>query len=185
MPMSKVDFDAWTVRVDDAYDDLESAVADRDDKAADSQTAAEVLAAAVAEVEAKARALDLLAIEYKASVRDQYDVVPYVVYCGPASGATDVEIDAPITVTFSKEMSTATLTDDNIYLLDEADDPASPAQTGNPTVSQDKKSVTLTLSTTLTKSAQYKIHVTTGVTDSDGNALASAYEQAETWTVVS
>lgn len=92
----------------------------------------------------------------------------------PAAGATGVLTSVTPQVVFSESMKTSTINTTNIFLTD--DTGASVASTV--ALGGDLKTVTLTPNTTLLNSKVYTMHVTTGVQDLAGNALAST----QTWT---
>ena len=185
MPMTKAEFDAWCVDVDAAFDDLTTKESARDALAGSVDEAQAEMDDAAAEVEAATRALDVLAQTFKQSFKDDLDVTPYVRFAGPVDGSEDVALDAPISVEFSKTMDPATITDESVYLVDEAGDPiVSPAQNALPTIDEANRVATLNLDGPLSADTVYKIKVTTAVTDADGDHMANEYEQAEGWTTV-
>jgi hypothetical protein len=181
MGMTKAEFDAWVITMDAKFDDLAGAVAARDALSGGEEAAAAAMESALNDVATEARSVDLLAIEFKNAYREEQDVTPYVVFAGPVAGSTGVADDAPVSVTFSKTMDSSTLTSARIYLVDGDGAPAGPAQSGNPTIDAVAQVATLNFVATLTKDVDYKIHVTTGVTDKEGHALASAFQQATAW----
>jgi hypothetical protein len=184
MTMTKDEFDAFVITMDSAYDDLATAEGTRDGLSGGVESAEEAMASAVDDVLAKARAVDLLAIQFKGAYRDAQDVTPYVALVGPIDASTDVALDAPVSVQFSKPMDAATILSANIYLVDGSGDPAGPTQSGNPVLDEAGLVATLAFTTTLTADVDYKVHVTTSVHDASGNALASAFEQATAWHTV-
>jgi len=179
MTMTQAEFDDFAGRMDDAYTDLIAAEAARDALSGGVEAAQAAMDAAVNAALVAARDLDVLAIEFKSRFSDAQDVTPYVVIAAPVEESTDVAVDAPITVTFSKTMDPATLTTSTIYVLDGVTHvPA--------TLDIDAANLVVTIipDDPLDAETDYKIHVTTGVEDSDGNAMASAFEQTLAWTTV-
>ena len=179
MPMTQAEFDDFAGRMDTAMAELISAQADRDALSGGAEAAAAAMEVEVENVLAKARALDILAIEFKNAYPDAMDVTPYVKIAYPVEESEDVALDAPIGVTFSKEMDPATVTDSTVYVLDGVTEV--PATV---TMDAENKTATITPDDPLDPETEYKIHVTTGVEDSDGNALANAFEQLVAWTTV-
>ncbi len=103
-------------------------------------------------------------------VSSGFTVVPTVVSTVPANGATNVEVDSQIKVTFSEAMNPASLTTSTFYL--------SPAVAGTVYYDASTYTATFTPSDNLHTFRNYTATITTGVTDASGNHLASNY----TWT---
>ncbi len=177
MGMTKAQFDDFSVAMDTAYDDLLTAQDARDALSGGVESAQAAMEAAVGDVDAKARALDILAQQFKNAYRDEQDVTPYVAVAGPLDESEDVAVDAPISVTFSKVMDEATINTTNLYVLDGVTHvPA--------TVSLDAsgKIATITPDDPLDAETLYKIHVTVDATDVDGDGLSNVFEQENGWT---
>lgn len=99
------------------------------------------------------------------------DVAPQVVSTSPEINATDVPVDANITAAFNKDIDPTTI-NTNTFLLEDA--------AGNPvagTVSYDAvtKTAIFDPADNLEYGTTYTATITTGVKDTDGNALAADY----------
>ena len=83
----------------------------------------------------------------------------------PADGATGIATDANITITFSKDLDSSTITTDNFVLQDSHD--------ANVVVSLtlSGRTVTVDPQTNLTNSDTYSLSVLSGLKDSEGNAF--------------
>jgi len=95
---------------------------------------------------------------------------PTVSSTTPATDATNIDVDAAITITFSEGMLDSTLTTTNITLEDSAD----AAVSSTITIDSDSLVVTITPDASLAYSETYTATITTSVTDDSGNAI-SAY----------
>jgi hypothetical protein len=99
----------------------------------------------------------------------QDGVPPAITAMSPSSGAADVAVNAPVTVTFSETMSPSSINTSSFTL----------SQGGSPvsgSVSYDTGSLmaTFTPSSNFAYSTIYTVAITTGVQDSEGVALASS-----------
>jgi hypothetical protein len=99
----------------------------------------------------------------------QDGVPPAITAMSPSSGAADVAVNAPVTVTFSETMSPSSINTSSFTL----------SQGGSPvsgSVSYDTGSLTATFtpSSNFAYSTIYTVAITTGVQDSEGVALASS-----------
>lgn len=179
MGMTKVQFDDFSAAMDSAFDDLVAAQTTRDGFSGGVEAAQADMDEAVGDVLAKARALDLLVIQFKTSFSDAAGITPYIQIADPIDGSEDVAVDAPISITFSRPMDPATVTTSTCYVLDGVTHvPASIAMDDVNLVA------TITPDDPLDADTLYKIHVTTGVEDSGGSALANAFEQENGWTTI-
>jgi hypothetical protein len=106
---------------------------------------------------------------------------PTVASTSPANAASDVAVDAVITVTFDEAVDAATVDETSIYLVAEGGGAADVATT-SVAIDGTAKIATLTMAGPLTAATVYKIHVTTAVTDLSGTAIAAPYEQAAGFT---
>ncbi len=98
---------------------------------------------------------------------------PIVVSTTPASGATGASRTAPVTVTFSEPMTSATITTASFTIA-----PASGGANVTGTVTASGMGATFTPAAALAGSTQFRASLTTAVKDVAGNALAATY----TWT---
>ena len=104
---------------------------------------------------------------------------PTIISTNHASGATGVAVNGTITATFSEEMDASTVTPDTFFISD-----------GNHTIegtisySQSDKTVTFTPISSLSSFTTYTATITTEVTDTDGDAMASDYTWSFTTTDV-
>ncbi len=96
---------------------------------------------------------------------------PTVVSTAPIAGATDVAVNAAVTVTFSEAMDVATINPATITLKDSQNSPVAASVSYDATNRQAR----LTPSIQLAYSATYTATVSTGVHDASGNALAADY----------
>lgn len=96
---------------------------------------------------------------------------PTVVSTSPIAGATDVAVNAAVTVIFNEAMDAATINPATITLKNSLDNPVAASVSYNAVTNQAK----LTPSSQLAYSATYTATVTTGVHDASGNALAVPY----------
>jgi RHS repeat-associated protein len=90
----------------------------------------------------------------------------------PTNAAANVIVTTPITVTFNKPISSATVTGSNVKLV---------TANGNPVITTISivaggRSVILTPSSNLQSETNYKVQVSNGIRDIYGNALGSAFE---------
>lgn len=88
----------------------------------------------------------------------------------PTDGAAAVAVDTTIAMTFSEAMALSTLTTDNFFLSD--------VTTGAPvagalTVNAARTVVTFTPTANLSAATEYRMNITTSVTDLSGNKLAA------------
>jgi hypothetical protein len=99
----------------------------------------------------------------------QAGVPPTITAMSPSSGAADVAVNTPVTVTFSETMSSSSITTSS-FTLTQGSSPISG------TVSYDSGSQTATFTplSALAYSTSYTATLTTGVQDSEGVALASS-----------
>jgi hypothetical protein len=99
----------------------------------------------------------------------QAGVPPTITAMSPSSGAADVAVNTPVTVTFSETMSSSSITTSS-FTLTQGSSPVSG------TVSYDSGSQTATFTplSALAYSTSYTATLTTGVQDSEGVALASS-----------
>jgi len=91
---------------------------------------------------------------------------PTVTEVDPADGATGVAVAANVTVTFSKPVNPSTVTDDTFTVNDGSVNIA-----GTITVAGDGLSATFDPDSDLANETTYMVTVTSGVTDTNGNAL--------------
>ena len=96
------------------------------------------------------------------------DMLPTVSSTIPASGATIVAVNTPITVTFSSAMDPATITTTNFTVTAGAT-----SVTGTVALSADGLTATFTPTNPLSASTRYTATITTGVKDLNGNAMAA------------
>ncbi|NPV05479.1 MAG: hypothetical protein HPY67_12190 [Syntrophaceae bacterium] len=114
---------------------------------------------------AKSRS-SLVSVAGRKATVTQAGVPPTITGRNPASGATGVAVDTPITVTFSETMNPATIHSSSFRL----------AQGGSAvsgTVSPGSLSAAITPSSSLAPGTTYTVTVTTAVQDDEGVALAS------------
>jgi methionine-rich copper-binding protein CopC len=95
---------------------------------------------------------------------------PTVVSRFPTAGATNVPINVSGTITFSEEMSAASITNTTCRIIRTSD---SANQTATVTLSQDKKTATINPNTDLAASTGFTLRATTGVEDIALNNLAA------------
>jgi hypothetical protein len=88
----------------------------------------------------------------------------------PLGGATDVEVDKPISVTFGTAIDPTTLTTSTFFLT--------PSMAGAISYDSTTNTATFTPSSDLSHFTNYTATITTAVTDTSGNHLAGNY----TWT---
>jgi hypothetical protein len=88
----------------------------------------------------------------------------------PASGATGVLLDAVISITFSEDMDSSTITPATVLLKDNGNIVYTSLSYNSST-----KTITLTPSAPLSEYTTYTVSVTTGVRDAVSNPMASAY----------
>ena len=94
----------------------------------------------------------------------------------PASGATEVALDAVVRVAFSERMDPSTLTDSTLKLSDTKTGKQVPAAVS---YAEESKTATLTPSEALLGSTKYKAEITTEAKDRAGNKLNQGYS----WTL--
>ena len=102
---------------------------------------------------------------------------PAVTSTIPVDNATNVEINSPVTVTFSEAMDTSTINSSTFTLTSSSGTTQSlkkaAAVTGTISYDASSKTATFTPSTNLSYSTTYTATVTNGVKDIAGNAMAS------------
>jgi hypothetical protein len=99
---------------------------------------------------------------------------PVVSGTSPVSGATGINIDSSVTVTFSEQMLSGTINGTNIYLSLTSGASSANAVAASVSLSAaDKKTVTVDPTQSLAVATTYHINVTTGVQDLASNAMAS------------
>ncbi|KZM40647.1 hypothetical protein OA92_16670 [Marinomonas sp. SBI22] len=96
---------------------------------------------------------------------------PTVSSTTPASSATNIDVDAAITITFSEGMLDSTINTTNITMVDSS----SAAVTGTVTIDSDSLVATFTPSASLSYTETYTVSLSTSITDDSNNALASIY----------
>ncbi len=103
---------------------------------------------------------------------------PTVSATDPAAGASDVAVSVRPTVTFSEAMDPASITADNVRLLDASAAPVAQAA-GSPQLSADRRVATIVPAADLDAGATYRIWVRGpgGVRDSAGKEMAADFEQ--------
>lgn len=109
---------------------------------------------------------------------------PTVTGANPPNGAVDVDPAIRPTVTFSEAMDPASVTTGTVRLLDAGGVPV--AQSGNPTLSADGRTATITPASALQEDATYRIQViggSAGVLDTAGNPMATTWQQPDGFTV--
>ncbi len=109
---------------------------------------------------------------------------PSVTSSDPAAGATDVPVTVHPRVIFNERMAAATITANNVRLLDATGAPVAQAA-GSPALSADALTVTITPNVDLAHRATYRIWVrggASGVTDVSGKAMAANWEQSPGFT---
>lgn len=104
---------------------------------------------------------------------------PTITTFSPADAATGVAVAANVVLTFSEAMALSTLTTDNIFLTKVSDGAPIAAAL---TVNAARDEVTVNPNSNLAGSTEYRINITTAVTDVYGNKLA-AHNHAEFTTV--
>ncbi|MCP4112726.1 MAG: Ig-like domain-containing protein [Desulfobacteraceae bacterium] len=92
----------------------------------------------------------------------------------PTSGETGVFVGTSVTVTFSKEMNSSTLNSNTFFVY--TGGTGYNLNTVPGTINCSGKTATFTPSSPFDYKKAYKAKVTTGVKDTDGNALAADYE---------
>ncbi|MBK8397054.1 MAG: Ig-like domain-containing protein [Leptospiraceae bacterium] len=95
--------------------------------------------------------------------------LPTVTLVSPGNGDSNIATNANIFITFSKPMTAATLNTTNITLLNGVTPVTGTVSTFGTTGAY------FTPTTTLNHSTTYTINISTGVTDSIGNAIGSSY----------
>ena len=100
---------------------------------------------------------------------------PTVTATSPANGATGVSPGSALTATFSAAMDASTITSSTVQLLT----PSSAVVPATVTYNATTRVATLTPTSALATSTTYTARVTTGVKDSSGTAMATAYS----WTI--
>jgi predicted RNA-binding protein with TRAM domain len=103
-------------------------------------------------------------------------IPPTVVSTNPANGAGSVDVETSIAVTFSEAMDTTSFTEGVLSLRDSGGDPVSLSGLGI-VWSEGDTVATISPTSPLDAGATYKIRVTTGAKDANGNALAEQFEQ--------
>lgn len=101
---------------------------------------------------------------------------PVVNTVSPADEDTGMAPDITITVAFSKDMDESTINESNITLTDSNGNAAE----GTVTYNAATRTVTFTPAARLVLSTKYTFHVSTNVTDTNGNALASEFTSSFT-----
>ena len=96
---------------------------------------------------------------------------PLVTSVTPVNAATGVTTGVAPTVTFSKAMNASTITTGSVTVKDTDDADVSVTVSYNPA----NYTVTITPSAPLENDTQYTIALTTGIEDSEGNALTAQY----------
>jgi hypothetical protein len=101
-------------------------------------------------------------------------IAPTVVAVSPPEGAQGVSADTDVTVTFSKDMSSLTITPSTFILLErDANVPVDASYSYDPT----SKRAILNPDTALKAGTYYKVNITTGVLDTTGKGLP----MSKTW----
>lgn len=109
---------------------------------------------------------------------------PTVSSTTPQAGASGVAVNVRPTVTFSEAMDPATITANNVRLLDASDQPVAQAS-GSPSLSANGLVATITPADPLAYDSSYRIWVrggSTGVTDASGVAMAADWRQEPAFT---
>ncbi len=102
---------------------------------------------------------------------------PTVSATSPVNGATNVAVDASLTITFDDTMLASTIDATSCKLVATGGGAADVA-TVDATLSGGLTQVTLTMAGDLSADTVYKFRVTTAVTDLSGNALAATFTSA-------
>lgn len=102
------------------------------------------------------------------------DIAPTVSFVSPANSSTNVSTSSNIFITFSKSMAAATLNTTNITLLDGITPIVGTVSTLGTTGAY------FIPTSTLSNSKTYTVNISTGVTDSNGAAIASSYSTSFT-----
>lgn len=107
---------------------------------------------------------------------------PMIINVKPQDGAVQVPLNESISITFSETMNAETLigNGDNSHCsgniqLSNDDFSSCVPMSGNPTVTNDGKTVLLTLASELGTDSTYKLMITTGVKDVGGGSLTEEY----------
>jgi len=101
------------------------------------------------------------------SVYDGGDSTPYIVLAEPYSGETDVDVTQDLTVVFNKELDGATVDNTNVTLNDGV------SVSCTVTLESDGKTINVVPDTDMQAATSHTLAISTGVTDIDGNAVAS------------
>ncbi|MGB7956126.1 MAG: Ig-like domain-containing protein [Candidatus Nitrosopolaris sp.] len=96
---------------------------------------------------------------------------PTVSSTTPANGATGVPVNSAVTIIFSKQMQSSTITWQNISFTDASFNSVDRAVS----LAADNVTCTVTPVAALTAGTQYIVTVSTGVQDLAGNSMASQY----------
>jgi hypothetical protein len=99
----------------------------------------------------------------------QAGVPPTITAMSPSSGAADVAVNTPVTVTFSETMNSSSINTSS-FTLTQGNSPIS----GTVSYDSGSQTVTFTPLSALAYSTSYTATLTTGVQDSEGVALASS-----------
>lgn len=94
---------------------------------------------------------------------------PTVSSTTPATNATNIDVDAAITITFSEAMLDSTINTTNITMVNSS----SAAVTGTVTIDSDSLIATFTPASSLSYTETYTASLSTSITDAAGNALAA------------
>ena len=188
MSMTPAQYADWKARMDAAlvaYADAASDKATLHDSP-DATTAlayAASSAGANSAVAVAAAAIEALQAEFVAAATPMDVASPTVVSTYPIEGHDSIPVSVGTTgvlIEFSEELDPATVLTANIFLTNNAGGASGMTQTGNPSISPDGKTVTITHTTDFAAATQYKIKVTKDVKDVFGNFMEYDY----VWTLV-
>ena len=104
---------------------------------------------------------------------------PEVETASPSPGATQVEVDVPVRVTFSEPVAPDTVTDATFFIQD----PSAERVSGS--IAYDALTATFTPSEHLAAATTYTVTLTAGIRDLEGNALVEDYAWSFTTTLAS
>jgi|GEM_PF-508524 len=97
-------------------------------------------------------------------------IAPTVVSVVPASGAANIAVASPVTITFSEPMNADSVNANTILLLVDYS-----GQAGTVTLSADRNQAIFTPASPMSYGTVYTVMVTTGAEDSSGNAIATSF----------
>ncbi len=116
--------------------------------------------------------------------------LPTVASVVPADSSSDIAVDTDVSVTFSEAMDASTVTVNTAdskcsgSIQVSSDSFSTCVQMSSSPTTTSNSSFAVTPNSNLANSTIYKIKITTGVKDSAGNALASAYQTSTGFTTV-